>query len=145
MMPILAIDHGEKRIGIAISDPTDTLARPLTIVVHISQVADARHVMEIAIEHRVTAIVIGQSTDEEGVLNPAGRRAARFAEVLRGMTELPIRLWDESLSTRDALQWRIESGKSRKRRAAHDDAVAAAVILQSYFEAQRHPETDTGE
>jgi len=139
-VPILAIDHGEKRIGVAISDPTSTLARPLTILEHVTRTADARHVLELAAKHQATVIVVGKSTDEEGAPNLAGRRAVRFAEMLRVMTQLPIILWDESLSTQDAREWRIASGSSRKRRAARVDAVAAAVILQSYLEAQRQPD-----
>ena len=137
-MPILGIDHGEKRIGIAISDPTDTIATPLAILRHVSRTADARLVLEIAGEHQVTAVVIGESTDEDGAPNLAGRRARRFAETLRSLCDLAIVLWDESLSTQDAREWRRAGGASRKRRAARVDAAAAAVMLQSYLETLRH-------
>jgi putative Holliday junction resolvase len=134
-MRILAIDHGEKRIGVAISDETATIARPLAIVRHISRTTDARRVLDLAQEHRAGVIVIGESSDEEGALNLAGRRAVRFADALKAMTELRIVLWDESLSTRDAREWRAAGGASRKRRGAALDAEAAAMILQSYLEA----------
>ena len=141
-MAILAIDHGEKRIGVAISDATETLARPLAILKHASRTADARRVLEIAEEHAVTLIVIGESTDEEGAPNLAGRRAGRFAETLRTMTERIVVLWDESLSTQEAREWRIARGASRKNRSTPIDADAAATILQSYLEARRG--TDSG-
>ena len=144
-MPILAVDHGEKRIGVAISDPSDTIARPLAILRHVSRDADARRVFEIAREHRVTAIVIGESTDEEGVPNLAGRRAHRFAGALRSMCDLAIVLWDESLSTQDARLRRLQAGASRRRRAAQIDAAAAAIILQSYLEARRQGHAEGSE
>ena len=140
LMRILAIDHGEKRIGVAISDETATIARPLAILRHVSRTTDARRVVELAEEHGAGGIVIGESTDEEGAPNLAGRRAIRFADTLRAMTELTIVMWDESLSTRDAQEWRITGGASRKRRGAALDAEAAAMILQSYLEALRAPD-----
>jgi putative pre-16S rRNA nuclease len=90
-----------------------------------------------AAEQGVELIVIGQSFDEEGLPNQAGRRAERFAEALKTQTTLPIVLWDESMSTADAREFRIAMGASRKKRAGHLDAAAAAVILQSYLDAQR--------
>jgi putative Holliday junction resolvase len=134
---ILAIDHGEKRIGLALSDPTRTIARPLGVVKHVSRAADAARVLALASAHGASAIVVGDSTDEDGNPNAAGRRARSFAETLGQLTKLKIILWDESMSTQDARAWRIASGASRKRRAERIDAVAAAVILQSYLDAQR--------
>ena len=133
-MSILAIDHGEKRIGIALSDPTGTIASPLTVIKHVSRLMDAAQVANLASEHGAELIVIGQSFDEEGNPNLAGRRAARFAEALKEQTQIPVVLWDESFSTQDARAARIELGVSRKRRAGHHDAFAAVMILQSYIE-----------
>ena len=82
-------------------------------------------------------MVIGQSFDEQGRPNLAGRRAARFAEALETQTQIPIVLWDESFSTQDARAARIELGVSRKKRAGHLDELAATMILQSYLEANR--------
>ncbi len=82
-MRILAVDHGEKRIGLAISDPTGTIASPLKVIEHVSRLLDAAQVATLAQENDVDLIVIGQSFDEEGKPNLAGRRAAKFAAVLR--------------------------------------------------------------
>jgi len=136
-MRILAVDHGEKRIGLALSDPTGTIASPLRVIEHLSRVVDAAQVAEIAAQHEAGLILIGQSFDEEGKPNLAGRRAAKFAEALKGQTQIPVVLWDESLSTRDARAAQIELGVSRKKRAGHHDALAAVVILQSYLESRR--------
>lgn len=136
-MRILAVDHGEKRIGLALSDPTGTLASPLTVIKHVSRLMDAAQVANLAAENGVGLIVIGQSFDEEGNPNLAGRRAAKFAEALQEQTQIPIELFDESFSTQDARQTVIELGFSRKKRAGHHDSLAAVMILRSYIEANR--------
>ena len=136
-MRILAVDHGEKRIGLALSDPTATIASPLTVIAHVSRALDAAQVAALATEHDASLILVGQSFDEEDHPNAAGRSAARFAEALRLQTNLPVQMWDESLSTQDARASRIALGVSRKKRAGHHDALAAVVILQSYLEANR--------
>jgi len=136
---ILAVDHGEKRIGLALSDLTGTIASPLKVISHISRAIDAAQVAELAENNAVGVVVIGQSFDEQGRPNLAGRRAARFAEALKTQTQIPIVLWDESFSTQDARAARIELGVSRKKRAGHLDELAATMILQSYLEAHRKP------
>jgi len=135
---ILAVDHGEKRIGLAVSDLTGTIANPLTVVKHVSRIIDAAQIAELATQNDVGLIIIGQSFDEDGNPNPAGRRAARFADELKNQTNIPIEMWDESFSTQIARQARIELGVSRKKRAGHQDEFAAVVILQSYIEAHRN-------
>ena len=136
-MRILAVDHGEKHIGLAISDPTATIASPLKVIQHVSRLMDAAQVANLAAENDVVFIVIGQSYDEEGKPNPAGRRAAKFAEALKEQTQIPVVLWDESFSTQDARAARIEMGVSRKKRAGHMDELAAVMILESYLEANK--------
>jgi len=138
-MRILAVDHGEKRIGLALSDPTQTIASPLQVIKHTSRLMDAAQVANLASENEVGLIIIGQSFDEEGNPNLAGRRAANFGEVLKEQTDIPIELVDESFSTRDARSTVIELGVSRKKRAGHHDALAAVMILRSYLETRRLP------
>ncbi|RPJ20839.1 MAG: Holliday junction resolvase RuvX [Chloroflexi bacterium] len=136
-MRILAVDHGEKRIGLAISDPTATIASPLRVIKHVSRLLDAAQVANLAAEHDAALIVVGQSYDEEGRPNLAGRRAARFAEALKEQTKIPVILWDESFSTQEARATRIEMGVSRKKRAGHMDELAAVMILRSYLDANK--------
>jgi putative holliday junction resolvase len=135
-MRILGVDHGEKRIGLALSDETGTLARPLLVIPHVSRVMDAARVAERAAANAAGRIVIGQSFDEDGNPNAAGRSAARFAEALRQQTDIPIEMWDESLTTQAARAIRRETGRSRKNRTGHLDDVAAAVLLQDYLDAK---------
>jgi putative Holliday junction resolvase len=136
-MRILAVDHGEKRIGLALSDETATIASPLKVVEHISRAIDAALVADLAAQNDVKLIVVGQSFDDDGNPNPAGRRAGRFADELKNQTHIPIEMWDESFSTQDARAARIQLGVSRKKRAGHQDVFAAVVILQSYLEGRR--------
>ncbi len=136
-MRILAVDHGEKRIGLALSDPTATIASPFKVIEHVSRLMDAAQVANLAQENDAGLIVIGQSFDEEGLPNLAGRRAAKFAQALQEQTSIPVVLWDESFSTQDARASRVELGVSRKKRAGHQDALAAVFILQSYLESKR--------
>ena len=136
-MRVLAVDHGEKHIGLALSDPTATIASPLKVIQHVSRLLDAAQVANLASENDAALIVIGQSFDEEGKPNLAGRRAAKFAETLKQQTQIPVFLWDESFSTQDARAARIEMGVSRKKRAGHMDELAAVMILKSYLDANR--------
>ena len=135
-MRILAVDHGEKRIGLALSDPSGTLAAPLKVIEHVSRVVDAAQVAAIAIEHDAGLVLIGQSFDEEGNPNAAGRRAARFAEQLKSQTNIPVQMWDESMSTQDARVAQLASGSRRSARRSRVDDLAAVMILQSYLDAQ---------
>ena len=134
---ILAVDPGEKRIGLAISDPTATLARPLAVIRHVSRPEDAAKIVQAAREQGAVKIIIGAALDSEGLPSPQSRHAGRLAEEIRSQAEFPVELWDESGSTQEARAARIAMGVSRSKRKGHLDEVAAAVILQSYLDAQQ--------
>lgn len=134
-MRILAVDPGSKRIGLAISDTTGTIANPLTVVKHIALMVDTATVVELAKANDASLIVIGQSFNDEGIPTLEGRRAGRFAEALRTQTDLPVVFWDESFTTQDARAARIAMGVSRRNRIGHLDSVAATILLQSYLDA----------
>jgi putative Holliday junction resolvase len=131
---VLAVDPGEKNIGLALSDPTGTIANPLSVLKHVSRKLDAAAIAQIAAENDAELIVIGQALSSEGGETPQSRHAARLAEALREQTELPVQMWDESGSTREARAARIAMGTSRRRRGGHLDEIAATVILQSYLD-----------
>jgi putative Holliday junction resolvase len=138
-MRILAVDPGSKRIGLAISDPTGTIANPLTVFEHIARLVDAAAVAELARSNGAGLVVVGQSLDDDGRPTFEGRRAGRFAEALKTQTDLPIILWDEALTTNDARAARIAMGVSRKQRSGHLDDLAATVLLQSYLDHRSLP------
>lgn len=134
-MRVLAVDPGEKRLGIAISDPTGTIANPLTVLKHVARPIDAATIASLAHEHEAGLIVVGQALDADDQPTPQSRRAARLAQAIRAQTTLPVVLWDESGSTQAARAARIHMGVSRRKRAGHLDDLAATVILQSYLDA----------
>jgi putative Holliday junction resolvase len=137
-MRILAVDPGEKRMGIAISDPTGTIANPLTVIQHVARLVDAAAVAQLANDQQASLIVIGQALDDEGQPTPQSRRADRIAQAVRLQTSLPVELWDESGSTQAARQARISMGVSRRKRRGHLDDLAATVLLQSYLDSRSH-------
>ncbi|MBC8504504.1 MAG: Holliday junction resolvase RuvX [Anaerolineales bacterium] len=132
-MRILGVDPGDKNIGIAISDPTGTIANPLTVLKHRSRAEDAQAIVDLAIQNEAGLIIIGQNLDEEGMPTFQGRKSARLGGVIKGNTEIPVRYWDESGSTKTARQARIAMDVSRSKRSGHLDELAATVILQSYL------------
>lgn len=136
-MRILAVDPGTKRIGLSISDPTGTIANPLTVIEHVSRPIDASNIVKIAQQHEIEKIIVGQALDTVGMPTFEGRQAARLAAAIRAQTEVPVDLWDESDSTNTARIARINLGSSRSKRQGHLDDLAATVILQSYLDAHR--------
>jgi len=134
---ILAVDPGEKRLGIAISDPSGKIASPHSILRHVSRLVDAAAIAQLAAENRVCLIVVGQALDSEGNPGSQARHAARLAESLRSQTVIPVELWDESGSTQEARSARLAMGVRRKERRGRLDELAAVVILQDYLDA--HP------
>lgn len=136
-MKHLGIDHGNKRIGIAISDELGMLARPLMILEHISRQEDALFVSSLAQQHSCEAIVVGLPLDSDGQIGPRARSVNRFIEALSTQTNLPVISWDESNSTIKTIQASLQRGeKAKKRREAIDDQ-AAAMILQDYLDHSR--------
>jgi putative Holliday junction resolvase len=134
-MRILAVDPGEKRLGIALSDPTGTIANPLTVLKHVSRPINAASIAQLAHENDTGLIIVGATYDDDGELTAQGRHAARLADAIRTQTDLPVELWDEGGSTQAARSARISMGVSRKRRSGHLDELAATVILQTFLDA----------
>ncbi len=139
-MRILALDPGEKKIGVALSDPTGLVARPLTTLAHTARDADAARIAALAVEQQAELILIGLALDAAGQRGPQARRAERLAEAIRQQTSVPVKLHDESYSTQAAQDAMRASGKKRGARRAQVHAVAAAALLQSYLDA--HPRGD---
>ena len=134
-MRILAVDPGEKRLGIAVSDPTGTIAGPLTVLEHVARPVDAATIAQLAVENGAGLIVIGQALDDDNQPTPQSRKAQRLAEAIRSQTGLAVELWDETGSTQAAQQARLALGGSRRKRRGHLDDLAATVILQDYLDA----------
>ena len=136
MSRIIALDVGDKRIGVALSDPLGLTAEPLTVITRTAGIkADLRAVEELLHKYEVSKIVIGMPVmlaGEEGV--QAGK-VRKFVERLSRRVRIPVETWDERLSTVEAERLLLEAGESRSKRKQNIDKIAAAIILQGYLAA----------
>jgi len=135
---ILGLDPGERRIGIAISDPTGTLAHPLQTLVRGSREEDFAAIAALVAEHDVELVVVGWPLSLDGTEGPQARRVARYTDALAACLPVPVVSWDERFTTAAAdeilRQIRGRKGRRRARARGQVDAIAAAVILQSYLD-----------
>jgi putative Holliday junction resolvase len=133
-MRIIAVDPGEKKIGLAISDPTGTIANPLQVLSHVSRAIDAALIAQIAAECNAQKIIVGQALGIDNQPTHQSRRSARLAAAIRAQTSLPVELWDETGSTQAAYQARYAIGARQSKRVGHLDDLAATYILQTYLD-----------
>ena len=137
-MRVLAIDLGKKRTGLAISDPTGLIARPLEVVPCGDAPAAVLGAVEpVVSEYEVDRLVVGLPRRMDGGEGDEAAAARAVAAHLEAALARPVELWDERLTTVEATQRMIDAGSSKRRRRTDVDMVAAAVILQSYLDAQR--------
>jgi putative holliday junction resolvase len=135
---ILAVDLGEKNIGLALSDPTGTLASPLEVLQHVSSLIDAGLIAQKAEGFQAIKIIVGIPVNDDERDTPQTRHVKKFVDLLRSQTKIPIVMWDESYSTNQAKEIRQLMNTPRKSRKGHLDDLAAAVILQSYLDEGVH-------
>jgi len=141
-MRLLALDVGDRRVGVAVSDELGMIATPLTVVHRRSKAEDFARIARLVREQRVEGLVIGHPLDDDGLAGAQAQRVERYAEALvdalrdEGL-ELPVVFWDERMSTVRAQEAMIAAGRKAQDRRARIDAVAAAVILQDYLDEQR--------
>lgn len=135
-MRILALDHGTVRIGIAVSDELGMLAHPLDPLPAepLPNLLDA--IKRLLQEREVSLILVGLPRNMDGSHGPAVQKVEAFVHLLRETIAIPVRTWDERLTTTQAHRMLAESGKREKERRGRVDSSAAAVLLQSYLDAQ---------
>ena len=138
---ILAIDPGEKRIGVAAADLRTRVAIPVTTIDAGADPVEA--VTQLAREQDAQELVVGLALSLSGALGPQAQRAQALADALAGRLDIPVHTWDERLTSAEARHRLPPSGRrasARKRRSKGDlDAMAAAIILQAYLDSQRGP------
>jgi len=135
-MTYLCLDIGSRRTGVAISDPTGLLARPLGVIPGGQEpAAVATHLRPMIQEHGVDVLVLGLPRHMSGELGPEADRVQLLAAELEKLLGLPIQLWDERLSTVEATRRLIARGVRRERRKQLVDQEAAALILQGFLDA----------
>lgn len=137
MTRILGLDLGTRRVGVALSDPTGTIASALEVIPADSRARITARVSALAGAHDVARIIVGLPKRLDGTEGAEARRARQFAAALQQEIGIPVELLDERLSTAEAERAMLEADASRSRRRERRDAVAAALILQRYLDRQR--------
>ena len=135
-MRILALDIGERRIGVALSDPSGLLATPLTTIHRRHHTADVDEVLRLVDEHDAGRVVVGLPLELSGRRGTQAGRVSAFVRAMAERTQVPVETVDERYSTVQAQRQLRESGVRPSRDRARVDAAAAAIILQSYLDSQ---------
>lgn len=131
-MKVLALDHGAARTGVAVSDPTGTIARPLSAIARVGTPEGMARLEGVIAAEAPARIVVGEPRSLSGERGPQARAAASFAGRLRARVDVPVDLWDERLTTVEA-QRRGREGGAR----GDLDSRAACVLLEAYLAARR--------
>lgn len=134
---VLGLDVGDRRIGIAVSDPLGMTAQRLTVLVRQSLRKDLETIAALATDYQVCAIVIGLPLTLQGAQGPQANKVVAFAEALRGRLAMPVELLDERLTTVQGQRALLAVGVAGKQRKQLVDQVAAQLILQQFLEMQR--------
>jgi len=133
-MKILGIDYGEKRIGLAVSDPSNMVARSLKVLKSNAARSWVKELKLIIDENRIEKIVVGLPVNMNGSLGEKGREVLAFVEVLKKELKLPVVTWDERLTTVSAEKLLRQTKLSREKRKDILDKLSASIILQSYLD-----------
>lgn len=135
-MRTLALDHGTKRIGVAVSDELGIIAQPLEFIPAEPRAAFFARLKSILAEKNVAEIVVGMPFNMDGSSGPAVEKVESFINELKAQVTQPIKTCDERLTTSEAEHLLIEAGTRREKRRKVIDKMAAAVLLQSYLDAK---------
>ncbi|HVX98166.1 MAG TPA: Holliday junction resolvase RuvX [Pseudorhodoplanes sp.] len=136
---LIGLDLGTKTIGVAVSDPDRRLAAGVETISRKTFTEDARRLLALAAERKAVGIVLGLPLNMDGTEGPRAQSSRSFARNLAKLTDLPIALWDERLSTAAVERDLIAANASRAKRAAVIDQHAAAFILQGALERLTRP------
>lgn len=138
-MRILALDVGERRIGVAVSDPMGIVARPVATIERASREEDFAAINALVEEHQAELVVVGLPLTLRGEIGPQAKTIKRYAQALKETLPVPMEMWDERYTTASAeevLRRRNDLGRRKGKKGI--DAVAAAFILQAYLDSSSH-------
>lgn len=138
----MGIDFGSKRIGLALSDPEGRIARPFEVYERRSPLADVRRICLTTVQEGVEEVVLGLPLEENGTRGASAAAVEGFLADLKSHLDLPIHLVDERYTTREARDALREAGLDARSAGRKVDAVAAALILQTYLDRRERTETD---
>ena len=132
-MKVLAVDYGDTRTGIAVSDESATLVGEAWVILEKNQKNLALTISGEATARGAGLIVVGYPRNMNGTAGPRAEKSERLVELLKALCDIEVRLWDERLTTVSAHRILSDAGKRGKKRKASVDAVAAALILEGYL------------
>jgi putative Holliday junction resolvase len=135
----LGLDVGDRRIGVAMSDPLGFTAQRLTLIQRQTPEQDARAIEALVNEHEAQAVVMGLPLNMDGTLGEQANKVMAFADTLKTRLCCPVHLWDERLTTMQGERILLETDTSRRKRKQVIDQLAAQLILQQYLDASRQP------
>ena len=135
-MRILGLDPGSKRVGVAISDELQMIAQPVEFIPAEPFEDLGKRIVQFVDEQGVEMIIVGMPRNMDGGYGPAAEKSKVFIEKLRGVVSVPIRSWDERLTSAQANRVLIDGNVSRAKRKEKVDKMAAAILLQSFLDAQ---------
>jgi putative Holliday junction resolvase len=133
-MRILGLDIGDRTIGVALSDPLGFTAQGITTIRRKNEEIDIKELKNICDEYNVDTIVSGLPKNMNGTLGPQSEKVLKFCEVIKENMNIPIKMWDERLTTVAAHKAMIEGDLSRNKRKKIVDKIAAIYILQGYLD-----------
>jgi putative Holliday junction resolvase len=133
-MRILALDHGTKRIGVAVSDATKTIAQPLEYIPAEPFADFLERLKQLLVEKEIDLILVGLPRNMDGSYGPAAEKVQTFVAALKDVVVVPIKMWDERLTSAQANRVLIQGGVRRAKRKEKVDQTAAAILLQSYLD-----------
>ncbi len=133
-MRILALDHGTKRIGVALSDELQMIASPLEYIPAEPPAEFLARLQQLLEQKQVSLILVGMPRNMDGSYGPAAEKVREFIAGLRQRVSVPIRTWDERLTSAQANRLLVQGGVRRDQRKQKVDKMAAAILLQSYLD-----------
>jgi putative Holliday junction resolvase len=133
---ILALDHGTKRIGVAVSDEMKIIAQPLEYILAEPFADFLTRLKGILRDKEVEMILIGMPRNMDGSYGPAALKVQEFVAALKGAVTVPIQTWDERLTSAQANKFLIQTNVRRDQRKEKVDKTAAAILLQSYLDSR---------
>lgn len=133
-MRVLALDHGSKRIGVAVSDELKMIAQPLEFIPAEPFADFLARLTQLLAEKQVELILVGMPRNMNGSYGPAALKVEEFVATLRRSVAVPIKTWDERLTSAQANRYLIEGNVRRDKRKEKVDQTAAAILLQSYLD-----------
>ena len=133
---ILALDYGEKRIGLAISDPLGVTAQGLGTIEYKNLKEAIAEIKNVIARYSVEELVLGLPLNLKGEIGSIAREVQKFADQLKSETGIPVSFWDERLTSVEAERALIQMGKSPSLNKKQIDEIAAILILQGYLQTQ---------